>query len=131
MGKSKQTPNKAKNNQTRRRYRPGREALREIRSFRRPRRNIIERYPFQEVVRQITRGNGFQHRFQSTALDALLEGFEAFIVYWFEEARVAAYYLRHNKNRTPLLKVIRLESAMRGFTRRAKPLLENETNEKL
>ena len=76
------------------RYLPGMVALREIRWYQRSTENLIKRTPFQKLIREISQeyhihpdGPGtpsVQVRFQSTAITALQEAAENFIVGLFE-----------------------------------------------
>ena len=68
-----------------RRYRPGTVALREIRRYQKSSELLIRKIPFQRLVREVVH-NLFPHdnlRFQSTALLALQEASEDFLVRMF------------------------------------------------
>ena len=63
------------------RYRPGTVALREIRKYQKSTDLLIRKLPFQRLVREIAEKiNGKLYRFQSTAILALQEASEAFLV---------------------------------------------------
>ena len=63
------------------RYRPGTVALREIRKYQNSSDLLIRKLPFQRLVREIAQGiNGDAYRFQSTAILALQEACEAYLV---------------------------------------------------
>ena len=86
------------------RYQPGMVALREIRCYQRSTENIIKRTPFQKLIRKISQeyricpdGPGtpsVQVRFQSTAIAALQEAAENYIVGLFEDVNLIAIHAR-------------------------------------
>ena len=73
----------------RRRYRPGTVALREIRKFQKSTELLIRKLPFQRLVREVaaelSKTMAYDLRFQSTAILALQEGVEAYLVGMFEK----------------------------------------------
>ena len=86
------------------RYRPGMVALREIRQYQRSTENLIKRTPFQKLIQEISQeyricpdGPGtpsVQVRFQSTAIAALQEAAENYIVGLFEDVNLLAIHAR-------------------------------------
>ena len=75
------------------RYRPGTVALREIRAYQKSTELLIRKLPFQRLVREIVQQNhGIQYRFQSTALLALQEASEDFLVRMFEQVNDIAIH---------------------------------------
>lgn len=77
-----------------RRYRPGTVALREIRRYQKSTELLIRKIPFQRLVREVVR-NLFPHdnlRFQSTALLALQEASEDFLVRMFTQVNDLAIH---------------------------------------
>ena len=64
----------------RRRYKPGTVALREIRRFQKSTELLIQRMPFQRLVREIAQTYSPYLRFQSGAVLALQEAAEAYLV---------------------------------------------------
>ncbi|KAH7914203.1 histone-fold-containing protein [Hygrophoropsis aurantiaca] len=103
-----------------RRYRPGTLALREIRRYQRSTDLLIRRLPFSRVVREIaldmmTDTNSFSGdtglRWQSSALLALQEATEAFLVHLFEDANLCAI---HAKRVTIMQRDIQLARRIRG-----------------
>ena len=70
-----------------RKFRPGTVALREIRKYQKSTELLIRKLPFQRLVREVvcTMFDGLQFKFQSTALLALQEAAEAYLVRMFEE----------------------------------------------
>ena len=87
MGGFGKAPRKAKGNVRKPyRYRPGTQALRQIRRYQKSTDLLIRKLPFQrllrEVVQQMYPTRSF--RFQSTAILAIQEASEAFLVNMFE-----------------------------------------------
>jgi len=76
------------------RFRPGTVALREIRRYQRSFELIIPRLPFQRLVREITQLYKTDLRFQSSALTALQDASEAYMVTLFEDAQISAIHAR-------------------------------------
>ena len=84
------------------RYRPGMVALREIRHYQSSTENLIKQTPFQKLIREISQeyricpdGPGtpsVQVRFQSTAIAALQEAAENYIVGLFEDVNLLAIH---------------------------------------
>jgi histone H3 len=71
------------------RYRPGTVALREIRKYQKSTELLIRKAPFQRLVREIAQDFKNDLRFQSTAVLALQEAAEAYLVrYCFRRVRV-------------------------------------------
>ena len=72
-----------------RRFRPGTVDLREIRKYQKSTDLLIRKIPFQRLVREVCREFektlGYSLRFQSTALLALQEGSEAYLVNMFSQ----------------------------------------------
>ena len=62
------------------RYRPGTVALREIRKYQKSTDLLIRKAPFQRLVREIAQDFKTDLRFQSTAVLALQEASEAYLV---------------------------------------------------
>jgi histone H3/H4 len=76
------------------RSRPGTEALREIRAYQRDSGLLIQKLPFQRLVREIAQNFKTELRFQSAAIMALQEACEAFLVGLFDDANRAAIHAR-------------------------------------
>ena len=76
------------------RYRPGTVALREIRKYQRSTELMIRRLPFQRLVREIAQNypGCTDIRWQSTALMALQEAAEAYLVGLFEDTNLCALH---------------------------------------
>jgi histone H3 len=78
------------------RYRPGTVALREIRRYQKSTDLLIRKLPFQRLVREIAQGfakNG-DIRFQQSALLALQEASESYLVTLFEDTNLCAIHAR-------------------------------------
>jgi histone H3/H4 len=76
------------------RFRPGTVALREIRRFQKSTELLIRKLPFQRLVREIASEFKNDLRFQSSAVLALQEATEAFIVGLFEDTNLAAIHAK-------------------------------------
>ena len=103
------------------RYRPSIVVLREIRRYQSSTENLIKRTPFQRLIREISQeyricpdGPGtpsVQVRFQSTAIAALQEVAENYIVGLFEDVNLLAI---HARRVTIMPRDIRLALRIRG-----------------
>jgi len=102
------------------RYRPGTVALREIRKYQKTTDLLIQRLPFSRVVREIaldmmTDTNNYDGdtglRWQSSAILALQEATEAYLVHLFEDANLCAI---HAKRVTIMQRDIQLARRIRG-----------------
>jgi histone H3 len=76
------------------RFRPGTVALREIRRFQKSTELLIRKLPFQRLVREIASEFKNDLRFQSSAVLALQEATESFIVGLFEDTNLAAIHAK-------------------------------------
>ena len=70
------------------RYRPGTVALREIRRYQKSVELLIRKLPFQRLVREIAQDFKTDLRFQSSAVMALQEASEAYLVGLFEDTNL-------------------------------------------
>lgn len=93
------------------RYRPGTVALREIRKYQKSTDLLIRKLPFQRLVREIAQDFKTDLRFQSTAILALQEASEAYLVGLFEDTNLCAI---HAKRVTIMPKDIELARRIRG-----------------
>ena len=103
------------------RYHPGLLTLREIHKYQQSMESLIRRTPFNKLIKEISQeyricpeGSGtpsVQVRFQSTALAALQEGAENFLVGLFEDVNLLAV---HTKRVTVMPCDIRLALRIRG-----------------
>ena len=76
------------------RYRPGTVALREIRRYQKSTDLLIRKLPFQRVVREIAQDIKTDLRFQSSAIMALQEVAEAYLVGLFEDSNLCAIHAK-------------------------------------
>ncbi|XP_055633702.1 uncharacterized protein LOC129774031 [Toxorhynchites rutilus septentrionalis] len=98
------------------RYRPGTVALREIRRYQKSTELLIRKLPFQRLVREIAQDFKTDLRFQSSAVMALQEASEAYLVGLFEDTNLCAI---HAKRVTIMPKDIQLARRIRGELRKA------------
>jgi histone H3 len=93
------------------RFRPGTVALREIRRYQKSTENLIRKAPFQRLVREIVQGLRNDLRFQQSALMALQEATESYMVGLFEDSNICAI---HCKRVTIMPKDMILARRLRG-----------------
>ena len=95
-----------------RRFRPGTVALREIRRYQKSTDLLIRKLPFQRLVREIALEQKNNLRFQATAINALQEATESYIVSLIEDANLASI---HAKRRTLMVKDIHLALRIKNY----------------
>ena len=93
------------------RYRPGTVALREIRRYQKSTNLLLRKLPFQRLVRSVAEEYRSGSRFQSSALSALQESCEAYLVGLFEDTNLCAI---HAKRVTIMVKDMKLARRIRG-----------------
>ena len=93
------------------RFRPGTVALRQIRKYQKSTELLIRKLPFQRLVREIAQDYKCDLRFQSTALLALQEAAEAYLVGLMEDTQLCAI---HAKRVTIMPKDMQLARRIRG-----------------
>ena len=76
------------------RYRPGTVALREIRKYQKSTELLIRKLPFQRLVREVAQDCKNDLRFQSSAVMALQEAAEAYLVSLFEDTNLCAIHAK-------------------------------------
>eukprot|EP00069_Balaena_mysticetus_P018321 bmy_11215T0 len=81
------------------RYRPGTVALREIRRYQKSTELLIRKLPFQRLVREIAQDFKTDLRFQSSAVMALQEACEAYLVGLFEDTNLCAIHAKRMSGR--------------------------------
>ncbi|KAI5806634.1 putative histone 3 [Peziza echinospora] len=105
----------------RHRYRPGTVAIREIRKYQKSSDLLLRKLPFARLVREIAHdftttmtdaGYPQDLRWQSTAILAIQEAAEAYLVHLFEDANLLAI---HAKRVTIMQKDIQLARRIRGL----------------
>jgi len=77
---------------TKRRFRPGTVALREIRRYQKSTELLIRRLPFQRLVREIAQDMKKEFRFQAAALCAIQHAAEAYLVGVLSDANLCAIH---------------------------------------
>ena len=99
------------------RFRPGTVAIREIRKYQRSTDLLIRKLPFQRIVKEIAHESSNDLRFQSSALLALQEAVEAYLVGLFEDTNMCAI---HARRVTIMVRDVKLARRIRGekFTSR-------------
>ena len=96
------------------RFRPGTVALRDIKKYQKSTELLIRKIPFQRLVREIVyKLKDKDYRFQSTALLALQEAAEAFLVNMFDQCNDIAI---HGKRVTVMRKDIQLWKRLHDFS---------------
>ncbi|KAF2841474.1 histone-fold-containing protein [Patellaria atrata CBS 101060] len=96
------------------RYKPGTLALKEIRKYQRSTDLLLLKLPFSRLVREIAMSmtlSGDMLRWQASAIQALQEAAEAFLVHLFEDTNLCAI---HAKRVTIMQKDIQLARRIRG-----------------
>ena len=98
------------------RFRPGTRALMEIRKYQQSTDLLIRRRPFSRLVKEILRDQYarpgiIEYRWQATALLALQEASEAYLVSLFEDTNLCAI---HAKRVTIMPKDLQLARRIRG-----------------
>ena len=93
------------------RYRPGTVALREIRRYQKSTELLIRALPFQRLVREVAQDFKKDLQFQGSAVLALQESSEAYLVRLFEDTNLCAI---HTKRVTIMPKDIQLSRRIRG-----------------
>jgi histone H3 len=93
------------------RFRPGTVALREIRKYQKSTKLLLRRLPFARLVREIAQTFRVDLRWQGSAMMALQEAAEAYMVGLMEDANLCAI---HTKRVTVMPKDIHLARRIRG-----------------
>ena len=73
---------------------PGVVALREIRRYQKSTETLIRKLPFQRLIREIAQDFKYHVRFQSTAIEALQEASESYLVGLFEDTNLCAIHAK-------------------------------------
>jgi histone H3 len=97
-----------------RRFKAGTVALREIRRYQKSTELLLRKLPFQRLVKEIAQqfnGHDYDLRFQSSAIAALQEAAEAYLVGLFEDTNLCAI---HAKRVTIMPKDMHLARRIRG-----------------
>ena len=100
-----------KNEKKSHRYHPGALALKEIRRYQKSTELLIRKIPFQRLVREVAQDFKTDLRFQSSAIMALQEATEAYLVSLFEDSMLCA---AHAKRVTVMPRDLQLARRLRG-----------------
>ena len=92
-------------------YSPGTVALREIRRYQKSTELLIRKLPFQRLGREIAQDSKADLRFQSSAIAALQEAAESYLVTLFEDTNLCAI---HAKRVTIFPRDMQLARRIRG-----------------
>ena len=98
-------------NKRRHRFRPGTVALREIRRYQQTTDLLIRKLPFQRLVREIVKDFKTDLRLQASAIMALQEASEAYLIRLFEDTNLCAI---HAKRVTIMPRDMQLARRIRG-----------------
>jgi len=106
----KKTPAGASTAIVKKRFKPGAKALKEIRAYQKSTELLIAKLPFNRLVREISKECNTSMRFQASAIFALQEAAEAYLVGLFEDTMLCA---AHAKRVTIMPKDIQLARRLR------------------
>ena len=93
------------------RFRPGTVAIREIRRYQKSTELLIKKLPFQRLVKEIAQNFKSDLRFQASAVIALQEATESYIVNLFQDTNLCAI---HARRVTIMPKDMQLAKRIRG-----------------
>ena len=96
------------------RWRPGTVALREIRKFQKGTELLIRKAPFQRLVRELATGQKEGLRFQSSAVQAIQEATESYVISLLADTNLCAI---HTRRVTIQPKDVQLALRLRGERR--------------
>ena len=114
-GKGKKRGKKPVKVRKKHRWRPGTVAMRDIRRYQKSTKCLMQRLPFQRLVRSIAKGYNSELRFQASSLAALQEATEAYVVGLFEDVNLCAL---HAGRVTVMTRDMHLARRIRGETLR-------------
>ncbi len=114
-GKGKKRGRKPVKVRKKHRWRPGTVAMRDIRRYQKSTKCLMQRLPFQRLVRSIAKGYNSELRFQASSLAALQEATEAYVVGLFEDVNLCAL---HAGRVTVMTRAMHLARRIRGDTLR-------------
>jgi len=95
-------------------WRPGTVALREIRKFQKSTELLIQRAPFQRLVRELAAAQKEGLRFQSSAVQAIQEATESYVISLLADTNLCAI---HTRRVTIQPKDVQLALRLRGERR--------------
>jgi histone H3 len=96
------------------RWRPGTVALREIRKFQKSTELLVQRAPFQRLVRELAAAQKEGLRFQSSAVQAIQEATESYVISLLADTNLCAI---HTRRVTIQPKDVQLALRLRGERR--------------
>jgi histone H3 len=96
------------------RWRPGTVALRQVKQYQKSTELLIQKAPFQRLVRELASGQKESLRFQSSAILALQEATEAYVVSLLADTNLCAI---HTRRVTIQPKDVQLALRLRGERR--------------
>ena len=114
-GKGKKRGRKPVKVRKKHRWRPGTVAMRDIRRYQKSTKCLMQRAPFQRLVRSLAKGYNSELRFQASSLAALQEATEAYVVGLFEDVNLCAL---HAGRVTVMTRDMHLARRIRGETLR-------------
>ena len=94
-----------------RRFRPGTVALREIRKYQKGTELLIRKAPFQRLVRELATAHKDGLRFQSSAVQAIQEATESYVISLLSDTNLCAI---HGRRVTIMPKDVHLARRLRG-----------------
>ena len=101
------------------RFRPGTVALREIRRYQKSTDLLIRKLPFQRLVREVAQTFKTDLRFQGSAIAALQEAAEAFLVDLFGDTNLCAIHAKRvTVMRTDMLLARRIRGEYSEFAKK-------------
>ena len=96
------------------RWRPGTVALREIRKFQKGTELLVQKAPFQRLVRELASAQKEGLRFQSSAVQAIQEATESYVISLLADTNLCAI---HTRRVTIQAKDVQLALRLRGERR--------------
>eukprot|EP00301_Raphidiophrys_heterophryoidea_P007533 c12903_g1_i1.p1 GENE.c12903_g1_i1~~c12903_g1_i1.p1 ORF type:complete len:163 (-),score=48.21 c12903_g1_i1:74-562(-) len=111
------------------RYRPGTVALREIRKYQKRTDLLIRKLPFQRLVREIAQDHKTDLRFQLSAVLALQEASEAYLVGLFEHTNLCAIHAKRVTSPSCPRTFIQLARRIRGERAQLNQSISQPTNQ--
>lgn len=108
-----------------RRFHPGTVALREIKRYQKTTDRLIQRSPFQRLLKEVLHDINPELRMQNLATIALQEASEAFLTNLFEDSNLVAI---HGKRTTVTDKDLKLVCRIRGEQKSLPPLASSNAD---
>ena len=93
--KVREPTQKKTSEEKKRRYRPGTLALREIQKYQKSMELLIQKLPFMRLVQEIGQQFLMGIKFQGTAVMALQEVSEAYLISLFEDSSLCTIHAKH------------------------------------